>query len=396
MFERYTERARRVLFFGRYEASQMGSRVIDTEHLLLGLLREGKGLTSSLFAAARIGYDEMRREIEGRVGLAETFPTHVEIPFSPLAKRVLHATAEEADRLLHTYIGTEHLLLGLLRVEEGLAASILTERGMRLDAARDGIVQLLNRRSVSAASGPGDSPTGAPPDLPPFLPSDVLHVMRSQRPPSIRRTPDAWIALGCTLRRAIAVAWGVDERRVEVPGNLADARFDFVLLVAPRQGAELDVLVRRGIEEQFGLTVTAEHRPTEVFIATVAAGAGGVRQVGPSAGGSGAGAVGFVYATAELPGNLTAGAFPMDGFSLSGVPAHLLCQSLEDVLGRPVIDGTGLTGVFDVSLTGRFASPVAFIQALAEQAGLVLRSAQRDVELLVARPRDRGEQAGRT
>jgi ATP-dependent Clp protease ATP-binding subunit ClpC len=144
MFERYTERARRVLFFGRYEASQMGSRVIDTEHLLLGLLREGKGLTSRLFAAAGIRYDEMRREIEGRVGEAEAIPTSVEIPFSPLAKRVLHATAEEADRLLHTHVGTEHLLLGLLRVGEGLAASILLERGMRLDAIRDGIVQLLS------------------------------------------------------------------------------------------------------------------------------------------------------------------------------------------------------------------------------------------------------------
>ena len=112
MFERYTERARRVLFFARYEASQLGSISIETEHLLLGLIREGKGLTSRIFARSHLSLENIRKEIEGRTVFREKVSTSVEIPFSAETKRVLQFAAEEADRLLHNYIGTEHLLLG--------------------------------------------------------------------------------------------------------------------------------------------------------------------------------------------------------------------------------------------------------------------------------------------
>jgi ATP-dependent Clp protease ATP-binding subunit ClpC len=150
MFERYTERARRVLFFARYEANQLGSSLIEPEHLLLGLIREGKGLTSRLFARAHVSLDGIRREIEGRSVAREGVATSVEIPFSAETKRALQFAAEEADRLLHNYIGTEHLLLGLLREDRSIAASILTERGIRLEALRDDIVQLLNEKSTVA------------------------------------------------------------------------------------------------------------------------------------------------------------------------------------------------------------------------------------------------------
>jgi ATP-dependent Clp protease ATP-binding subunit ClpC len=150
MFERYTERARRVLFFARYEANQLGSSLIEPEHLLLGLIREGKGLTSRLFARAHVSLDGIRREIEGRSVAREGVATSVEIPFSAETKRALQFAAEEADRLLHNYIGTEHLLLGLLREDRSIAASILTERGIRLDALRDDIVLLLNEKSTVA------------------------------------------------------------------------------------------------------------------------------------------------------------------------------------------------------------------------------------------------------
>ena len=148
MFERYTERARRVLFFARYEASQLGSISIETEHLLLGLIREGKGLTSRIFARSHLSLENIRKEIEGRTVFREKISTSVEIPFSTETKRVLQYAAEEADRLLHNYIGTEHLLLGILREERSVAASILTERGMRLNTAREDIVQLLNEKTV--------------------------------------------------------------------------------------------------------------------------------------------------------------------------------------------------------------------------------------------------------
>ena len=124
MFERYTERARRVLFFARYEASQLGSISIETEHLLLGLIREGKGLTSRIFARSHLSLESIRKEIEGRTVFREKVSTSVEIPFSTETKRVLQYSAEEADRLLHNYIGTEHLLLGILREERAVAASI--------------------------------------------------------------------------------------------------------------------------------------------------------------------------------------------------------------------------------------------------------------------------------
>jgi ATP-dependent Clp protease ATP-binding subunit ClpC len=150
MFERYTERARRVLFFARYEASQLGSISIETEHLLLGLVREGKGLTSRLFARSHLSLETIRKEIEGRSVFREKVSTSVEIPFSAETKRVLQFAAEEADRLLHNYIGTEHLLLGILREERSVAATILMEKGMRLHAVREDIVQLLNEKSTQA------------------------------------------------------------------------------------------------------------------------------------------------------------------------------------------------------------------------------------------------------
>ena len=148
MFERYTERARRVLFFARYEASQLGSISIETEHLLLGLIREGKGLTSRIFARSHLSLENIRKEIEGRTVFREKVSTSVEIPFSTETKRVLQYSAEEADRLLHNYIGTEHLLLGILREDRSVGASILTERGMRLNTVREDIVQLLNEKTT--------------------------------------------------------------------------------------------------------------------------------------------------------------------------------------------------------------------------------------------------------
>src|SRR6266478_2984393 len=148
MFERYTERARRVLFFARYEASQLGSISIETEHLLLGLIREGKGLTSRIFARSHLSLENIRKEIEGRTVFREKVSTSVEIPFSAETKRVLQFAAEEADRLLHNYIGTEHLLLGILREERSVAASIMMEKGMRLNTVREDIVQLLNEKTT--------------------------------------------------------------------------------------------------------------------------------------------------------------------------------------------------------------------------------------------------------
>ncbi len=137
MFEKYTEKARRVIFFARYEASQFGSPYIETEHLLLGLIREDKNLTNRFFPKANASIDSIRKEIEGRTTIREKVSTSVDLPFSDESKRALNAAAEESERLSHKHIGTEHMLLGLLREERSVAAEILRERGLRLSMVRD-------------------------------------------------------------------------------------------------------------------------------------------------------------------------------------------------------------------------------------------------------------------
>jgi ATP-dependent Clp protease ATP-binding subunit ClpC len=136
MFERYTEKARRVIFFARYEASQFGSPYIETEHLLLGLLREDKALTNR-FLRSHASVESIRKQIEGHTTIREKVSTSVDLPLSNECKRVLAYAAEEAERLSHKHIGTEHLLLGLLREEKCFAAEILHERGLKLLQIRE-------------------------------------------------------------------------------------------------------------------------------------------------------------------------------------------------------------------------------------------------------------------
>jgi hypothetical protein len=127
MFERYTEKARRVVFFARYYASQYGSSYIETEHLLLGLLQEDHKTTKVLLPKLP-DMEHVRRKIESQITQGESFSTSVEVPLTKDSKRVLNIAAEEAEKLGHRHVGTEHLLLGLLRVEEGLASRILSEQ----------------------------------------------------------------------------------------------------------------------------------------------------------------------------------------------------------------------------------------------------------------------------
>ena len=141
MFERYTEKARRVIFFARYEASQFGASQIEAEHILLGLMREDKNLATRYFSRSQSSIESIRKEIEGRTILRERISTSVDLPLSVEAKRVLAFAAEESERLNHRHIGTEHLLLGLLREENSIAAEILYERGLRLSDIRQELMR---------------------------------------------------------------------------------------------------------------------------------------------------------------------------------------------------------------------------------------------------------------
>jgi ATP-dependent Clp protease ATP-binding subunit ClpA len=136
MFERYTEKARRVIFFARYEASQFGSRLIESEHLVLGLLREDKGLAHQ-FLPATASIESVRMQIESQSGVRDKVSTSVDLPLSQESKRILKYGAEEGERLGQKHIGTGHLLLGVLREESCFGCQILRGHGVRLDQVRD-------------------------------------------------------------------------------------------------------------------------------------------------------------------------------------------------------------------------------------------------------------------
>ncbi|HJU42397.1 MAG TPA: Clp protease N-terminal domain-containing protein [Vicinamibacterales bacterium] len=138
MFERYTERARRALFFARYATSTFGGTAIEPEHLLVGLLRERQGFMTQLLRSAQVDPDLLQIELEKRIVPGVRLSTTVEIPFSQQTKDVLYSAASEADRLGHDYIGAEHLLLAILGVPSS-AAEVLTSFGINEDVVRQQI-----------------------------------------------------------------------------------------------------------------------------------------------------------------------------------------------------------------------------------------------------------------
>lgn len=154
MFERYSESARRALFFARYEAGLANSWSISSEHLLLGLLHEPGGLAPLL----RVPPERLRVALRNRSSFSDKTPHSVEIPFSAEIQRALSWAVDEADALHHDFISSEHLLLGLLHDEHSAAASVLAAEGIRLSDMRRDVAKLLEPPKVS----PGAT---APPDI---------------------------------------------------------------------------------------------------------------------------------------------------------------------------------------------------------------------------------------
>jgi ATP-dependent Clp protease ATP-binding subunit ClpC len=242
MFERYTEKARRVIFFARYEASQFGSPYIETEHLLLGLLREDKALANR-FLRSHAAVESIRKQIEGHTTIREKVSTSVDLPLSNECKRVLAYGAEEAERLNHKHIGTEHLLLGLLREEKCFAAEILHERGLRLSSIRE---ELARSQSEKVAQRPKESSL-----LTEFSRDLTQAAMDSNLDPLIgrdyelervvqilcRRTKNNPVLIGEPGVGKTAIVEGLAQRIAEgdVPSFLADKRIlalDLSLIVA--------------------------------------------------------------------------------------------------------------------------------------------------------------------
>ena len=149
MFERFTDRARRIAVLAQEEARMLNHDHIGTEHILLGLIREGEGVAATVLQNLNVELDEIQQKIEETVKKGKAAQaTGPDLPYTSRAKKVLELAMSEARELGHSYVGTEHLLLGLLREEKGIAAQVLTDAGVNLEAARAESYRGRKRRLV--------------------------------------------------------------------------------------------------------------------------------------------------------------------------------------------------------------------------------------------------------
>ena len=159
MFERFTDRARRVVVLAQEEARMLNHNYIGTEHILLGLIHEGQGVAAEVLRALDISLESVRRQVEEIIGRGQAAPTG-HIPFTPRAKKVLELSLREALTLGHNYIGTEHILLGLIREGEGVAAQVLQKLGADLNRVRQQVIRLLSSYGPVSGREPGDPSEG--------------------------------------------------------------------------------------------------------------------------------------------------------------------------------------------------------------------------------------------
>ncbi|MDJ0727396.1 MAG: Clp protease N-terminal domain-containing protein, partial [Prochloraceae cyanobacterium] len=153
MFERFTEKAIKVIMLAQEEARRLGHNFVGTEQILLGLIGEGTGVAAKVLKSMGVNLKDARIEVEKIIGRGSGFVA-VEIPFTPRAKRVLELSLEEARQLGHNYIGTEHLLLGLIREGEGVAARVLENLGVDLSKVRTQVIRMLGE-TAEVATAPG-------------------------------------------------------------------------------------------------------------------------------------------------------------------------------------------------------------------------------------------------
>jgi ATP-dependent Clp protease ATP-binding subunit ClpA len=142
MFERFTHRSRRVVVLAQEEARMLNHNHIGTEHILLGLMHEGNGIAATALTSLGISLQAVRREVEAIIGRGQEPPTG-HVPFTPRAKKVLELSLREALQLGHNYIGTEHILLGLIQEGDGVAAQVLVKLGADLNRVRQQVIELL-------------------------------------------------------------------------------------------------------------------------------------------------------------------------------------------------------------------------------------------------------------
>jgi len=167
MYERFTDRARKVMQLANQEAQRFNHEYIGTEHILLGLIKEGSGVAANVLKNLDVDLRKIRLEVEKLVQSGPDMVTMGKLPQTPRAKKVIEYSMEEARNLNHNYVGTEHILLGLLREQEGVAAQVLMNLGLKLEDVREEVLNLLGHgvegeggeRGGRETAGGGDSPS---------------------------------------------------------------------------------------------------------------------------------------------------------------------------------------------------------------------------------------------
>ena len=208
MFERFTDRARRVLVLAQEEARLLNHPHIGTEHILLGLIHEGDGLAAKVLESLDISLDAVREKVEEMIGPSGSAPTALP-PFTPRAKKVLELSLREALQLGHNYIGTEHMLLGLVREGDGVAAQVLVSLGADLPRVREGVLKLVRGYQGRSEGRPGgifgqQMPRG----------SSFAHVGKGWTADVVRkgRRPDAYAKAYRELGELVAAqGWVLDD-----------------------------------------------------------------------------------------------------------------------------------------------------------------------------------------
>ena len=391
MFDRFTVRAIQVLFHARSHASTLGSSAMEPEHILLGLLDEGDGLGSRILM--RTGdSDDIRAKIVHRCTGDKKVPDSEELPLGASCQRALKYACEEADRMLSDAVGTEHLLLGLLRDEHSLAAGLLAARGLTVHAVREAIRD-LSRGEEPEPPGPPSTPANTYrwPQVP-FVPSRTVHIlysgMRWPTQPVVNFTKTVFSAYGFTLEEIIVRAWGGNRWHVDIaPGLGDDVRFDFLLVLAQEETWDTCLgLLQPAIERQFAVRVTRASRLRDVYRLTDTGRRGRMLRRYPDPP-SGTGFSSLPFAV-FMRRSQDAPMFPVEPFAVHSVPFTFLVSWFEEILGGEVIDETALPGIYGFELRTTATTPDAFMRLLRDEAGLVITAERREMPTLIVRRRE--------